>query len=149
REGPETMEEHASPITHFVNHHLAAPALWILNALHIKPGNPAEPIPQPVVMATIALIILTLIALVLRPRLSVEKPGTIQQVAELILTNPMGIGVRDVLDIAGGDHGRSFLPFVGTISVFILFSNLMSLFPWFSAPTGHPTVPLACASLVF
>jgi F-type H+-transporting ATPase subunit a len=143
------MEEHASPITHLVNHYLGSFVLSILNVLHIKPGNTAEPIPQPVVMGMIALIILTLLALVLRSRLSVEKPGSMQQIAEMILTNPMGIGVRDVLDTAGGHHGRSFLPFVGTISIFVLFSNLMSLFPWFSAPTGHPTVPLACASLVF
>src|SRR5215471_14172006 len=107
----ETMEEHASPITHLVNHYLVSFVLSILNALHIKPGNAAEPIPQPVVMGMIALIILTLLALVLRSRLSVEKPGSMQQIAEMILTNPMGIGVRDVLDTAGGHHGRSFLPF--------------------------------------
>lgn len=143
------MEEHVSPITHLVNHYLGSFALSILNALHIKPENSAEPIPQHVVMAMLLLVILTLLAIMARSRLSVEKPGATQQIAELLLTNPMGVGIRDVLDVAGGHHGRTFLPFVGTVSMFILTANLMSLFPWFSAPTAHPTVPLACASLVF
>jgi F-type H+-transporting ATPase subunit a len=79
----------------------------------------------------------------------VDKPGSLQQIAELLLTNPMRVGIRDILEEAGGHHGRSFVSFIGTISIFVLTANLMSLFPWFSAPTGHYTVPLACASLVF
>src|SRR5262249_25972968 len=112
------------------NHYLGSLALSILNALHISPENPAEPIPQHVVMAMLLLVILTLLAIILRSRLSVEKPGPTQQVAELLLTNPMGVGIRDVLDVAGGHHGRAFLSFVGTVSIFVLTANLMSLFPW-------------------
>jgi F-type H+-transporting ATPase subunit a len=66
-----------------------------------------------------------------------------------LITNPMRIGIRDILDEAAGDHARSFVYFVGSISIFVLFSNLMSVFPLFSAPTGNKTVPLACASLSF
>src|SRR5262249_13730467 len=143
------MEEHISPVTHFVNHYFGSFALAILNALHIKPDNPDLPIPQHVVMGLIVLLSLTLVALVLRSRLSVEKPGAPQQIAEMLLTNPMRIGIRDILDEAAGQHARSFIAFVGSISLFILFSNLMSLFPLFSAPTSEKTVPLAAASLTF
>lgn len=143
-----TMEE-LSPITHFVNNYLGSFALSILKALHIQPEDPAVPIPQHVVMALLLLAGLTILLLILRFRLSVEKPGTMQQIAEMLLTNPMRIGIRDILDEAAGHHARSYVAFVGTISVFILCSNLMSLFPYFSAPTGQRTVPLACASLTF
>jgi F-type H+-transporting ATPase subunit a len=143
------MGEHVSPITHFVNHYIGSLVLAILNALHLKPENPELPIPQHIVMALLVLVILTLLALVLRARLSVEKPGAMQQAAEMLLTNPMRVGIRDVLDDAAGHHARTFIYFVGSISVFILFSNLMSLFPFFSAPTGVNTVPLACAILTF
>jgi F-type H+-transporting ATPase subunit a len=143
------MEEHVSPITHFVNDYLGSFVLSVLNALHIKPEDPALPVPQHVVMGLLVLVILTLFGLVLRSRLSVEKPGATQQIAELVLTNPMRIGIRDVLDEAAGHHARTFIPFVGCISIFVLVSNLMSLFPLFSAPTSHRTVPLACASLTF
>ena len=143
------MEEHVSPITVFVNHLLSPLANAVLNALHLKPEDPNLPIPQHVVMAMLVLVILTLLALIVRTRLSVEKPGSMQQIAELLLTNPMRVGVRDVLDDAAGHHARSFVYFVGSISIFVLFSNLMSLFPMFSAPTGQKTVPLACAILTF
>jgi F-type H+-transporting ATPase subunit a len=143
------MEEHISPITQFVNHHFGSFALAILNALHLKPENPELPIPQHVVMGLVLVVGLTVLALVLRSMLSVEKPGAMQQTAEMLLTNPMRIGIRDVLEEAGGHHARSFLYFTGTVSIFILFANLMSVFPWFSAPTGEKTVPLACATLTF
>ncbi|HXA00333.1 MAG TPA: F0F1 ATP synthase subunit A [Candidatus Dormibacteraeota bacterium] len=143
------MEEHVSPVTVFVNHLLSPLANAVLNALHLKPEDPNLPIPQHVVMALLVLVILTLLALILRMRLSVEKPGAMQQIAELLLTNPMRVGIRDTLDDAAGHHARSFIAFVGSISIFILFSNLMSLFPLFSAPTGEKTVPLACAILTF
>ena len=38
---------------------------------------------------------------------------------------------------------------VGAMSIFILFSNAISAIPGFVSPTGHPSVPLACAILVF
>ena len=143
------MEEHISPVTHFVNHYLGSLALAVLNFLGVSPENPELPIPQHVVMGMLVLVILTLFALVLRSRLSVEKPGSMQQIAELILTNPMRIGIRDILDEAAGHHARSFLYFVGSISIFVLFSNLMSVFPPFAAPTSEKTIPLACATLSF
>src|SRR6266436_9095156 len=143
------MEEHISPITHFVNHYFGSFALAILSALHLKPEDPQLPIPQHIVMGLLLVVGLTFLALVLRFRLSVEKPGTVQQIAEMLITNPMRIGIRDVLDEAAGHHARTFIYFVGSISIFVLFSNLMSLFPMFSAPTGQKTVPLACAILTF
>jgi F-type H+-transporting ATPase subunit a len=143
------MEEHVSPITQFVNHYLGSFALAILHALHITPDNPDLPIPQHVVMGVLVILLVTIFALVVKSRLSVEKPGAAQQVAEWLLTNPLRIGIRDVLEEAGGHHAQTFLYFVGSISIFVLFSNLMSLFPLFSAPTAHTTVPLACAILTF
>jgi F-type H+-transporting ATPase subunit a len=143
------MEERVSPITYIVNHYFGSFALSILRALHLKPEDPKLPIPQHIVMGLLLVVGLTLLALVLRSRLSVEKPGPMQQIAEMLLTNPMRIGVRDILDEAAGHHARTFISFVGSISIFVLFSNLMSVFPLFSAPTAHSTVPLACASLTF
>jgi len=98
------MEENLSIITRFANHQLGHFALAVLAALHITPNNPELPIPQHVVMAFLVLIIVTVLALILRPRLSIEHPGTMQQIAELLITNPMRFGIRDILDEAV-DHG--------------------------------------------
>lgn len=145
------MHEQAAWLTEFVNHHLGHLALALLAALHIQPSHPELPIPQHVVMAVVVVIIGTIFALVLRSRLSVEKPGAMQQVAEMLLTNPLRFGIKDLLE-ENVHHGASQLvPFVGTISVFVLLGNLMGAFPssFLTAPTGDKTVPLACAVLTF
>jgi F-type H+-transporting ATPase subunit a len=143
------MEERVSWLTHFVNHHLDGAALALLSALHIQPKNPELPIPEHVVMALLVLVIGTLLALFLRSRLSVERPGAAQQVAELLLTNPMSFGIKDLLEENTGHAGMRYVPVVGSISIFILLSNLLAVFPFLSSPTGNVTVPLACAVLTF
>lgn len=145
------MNEQAAWLTQLVNHHLGHFALALLAALHIQPSKPEQPIPEHVVMAVVVVIIGTILALVLRSRLSVEKPGAMQQVAEMLLTNPMSFGIKDLLE-ENVHHGASqFIPFVGTISVFVLLGNLMGAFPssFLKAPTGNVTVPLACAVFTF
>jgi len=143
------MEEHVLWITRVVNQLLGPLAAALLSRLHILPANPETPIPQHVVMGMIALLIGTLFALIVRMRLSVEKPGATQQVAELLLTNPMEFGIRDLLVENTGRDGVRYVPFVGAISIFVLISNLMGVFPFFLAPTGVVSVPLACAILTF
>lgn len=143
------MTEHVTGLTEFVNHHLGQFALALLSALHIKPTNPELPIPEHVVMGFLVLIVGALLALLLRSRLSVERPGAFQQMAELLLTNPLGFGIKNLLEENVGHGGIKFVPWVGSISVFILLSNLFSVFPLFAAPTANVSVPLACAILTF
>ena len=143
------MTEHVTGLAHFVNHLLGPYALALLSWLHITPDNRELPIPEQVVMAFVVLVLGTILALFLRSRLSVEKPGATQQIAELLLTNPLGFGVKDLLE-ENVHHGAvKLIPFVGSISVFVLLSNLLSVFPVFAAPTADKTVPLACATLTF
>jgi F-type H+-transporting ATPase subunit a len=143
------MGEHVSIITELANRYFGHFALALLAALHIKPDNPELPIPQHVVMGIVLLILVTLACVVLRPRLSVQKPGALQQVAELLITNPKRLGVRDIVDDAIRHGGRAYIYVVGAIGLFVLLANLMSLFPLFTAPTGDVSVPLACALIVF
>jgi len=100
-------------------------------------------------MSLIVLVFCTILALILRSRLSVERPGPLQQAAELLLTNPLGFGIKDLLEENVAHGGEKFIAFTGSISIFILLSNLLSVFPAFSAPTAVVYVPLACASLTF
>jgi len=143
------MEEHVLGVTRLVNHYLGPLALALLSKLHIKPANPETPVPQHVVMAMLVVLLGTIFALLVKSRLSVEKPGAAQQVAELLLTNPLDFGIRDLLVENVGHDGVRYVPFVGAISIFILISNLLAVFPFFIAPTGVVTVPLACAILTF
>jgi F-type H+-transporting ATPase subunit a len=143
------MEEHVTALTQLVNHLFGAWALWLLHALHIQPENYETPIPDYVVMSLVVLVLLVVLALILRSQLSVEHPGTMQQFAEGLLTNPLGFGIKDVLDASVSHGAERFIPFVGTVAIFVLFANLLGVIPSLSSPTGVKYVPLACASLVF
>jgi F-type H+-transporting ATPase subunit a len=143
------MEQHVSWITQVVNHYLGGIALTLLSALHIKPDHPNMPIPEHVAMGILVLVVGTLLALLVRSRLSVERPGAAQQVAELLLTNKEGFGINDIVSENAGHHWREYVPLVGTISLFILLANLFGVFPGFSSPTAEVSVPLACAIIVF
>lgn len=143
------MEEHVSPITQWFNHIFAPIALSLLHALGIQPRDYETPIPEFVVMSILVLVLCMILALILRARLSVERPGAFQQVAELLLSNPLGFGIKDLLEENVGHGGGRYIAFTGSISIFILLSNLLSVFPAFSAPTAVVYVPLACASLTF
>lgn len=143
------MEEQLSAVTHWFNHVFGPTVLRLLHALHIQAKDFERPIPEYVVMSLIVLILCTILALSLRPRLSVERPGAMQQIAELLLTNPMGFGIKDLLEENVGHEAHRFIAFTGSVSIFILFSNLLSLFPAFRSPTGVAITPLGCALLTF
>src|SRR5271156_1788059 len=143
------MNEHLNWFTVLLNKIFGGAALAVLHAVHVVPHDPQHPIPN-FVAATLAVCILTAVFFLwLRPRISVDRPGATQQVMEMLLTNPMGVGIRDLLDENVGHEGRNYMPLVGSISIFILFANAISLVPAFLSPTGHPSVPLACAILTF
>ena len=143
------MEEHVSWLTQIINHYLGGVALALLSALRIQPENPKMPIPEHVAMGLLVLVVGTLLALWVRSRLSVDRPGTSQQIAELLLTNPLGFGINDVLSENAGNHWEKYVPLVGSVSVFVLLANLFGVFPSFTSPTATANVPLACAIITF
>jgi F-type H+-transporting ATPase subunit a len=141
--------EHVSALTHLVNRIFGSFALSLRSAVHADAPDPANPIPEPVVMALVVLIVGTLLALWVRSRLSVERPGASQQIAEILLNNPMGFGIRDVLSQNVGHHWEHYIPMVGSIAIFVLLANLLGVIPFLTAPTSAYAVPLACAIITF
>jgi F-type H+-transporting ATPase subunit a len=141
--------EHVSWLTQFVNRIFGGLALSLDSALHIQPSGPKYPIPEHVVMALMVVVVGTVLALWVRSRLSVERPGASQQIAEILLNNPMGFGVRDVLSQNAGHHWERYIPMVGSMALFVLLGNLFGAFPFLKAPTAVYTVPLACAVITF
>jgi len=143
------METHVSWLTQFVNQHLGQFALSLLSALHIQPTNPATPIPERIIMMVVVFAIAAVFTLWLRPRLSVDNPGGAQQIAELLITNPIGFGIRDLLTENAHDKKGKYVAMVGSVASFILLANILSVFPAFSAPTAEISVPLGCAIVTF
>jgi F-type H+-transporting ATPase subunit a len=143
------MEEHVLGVTKLVNLLLGKPALALLAALHITPSNPEYPIPNHIAMEFVVFLFSIVFFLWLRARLSVDNPGATQQCMEALLHNSMNLGVSDLIDSNIGHGGERYLPMIGSIGLFVLISNLISLVPGLSSPTAEVSVPLGCAIVVF
>jgi len=143
------MEESILGITKLVNALFGKAALALLSALHIQPSNPQYPIPNHIAMELLVFALAVVFFLWLRSRLSVERPGGTQQVMELLLRNPMSLGVADLLENNIGHGAMKYLPMIGSIGIFVLFSNLISVVPGLASPTAEVSVPLGCALVVF
>lgn len=57
--------------------------------------------------------------------------------------------IRDLVEGSIGPEGKKYIPLIGTLGLFILFSNLMGLVPVFKSGTSNVNVPCACAITVF
>lgn len=142
-------EEQVLGVTKLVNLLLAKPYLALLTLLHLHPANAEYPIPNFFAMELVVFLIAIVFFLWLKGRISADRPGATQQVMEMVLTNPMGVGVKDLVEDVVGHGSEGYIAFFGTIGVFILICNLAALVPGFMSPTADVTVPLACATLVF
>jgi F-type H+-transporting ATPase subunit a len=136
-------------VTLVLNRFLGKPVGALLAALHIQPANPEFPIPNHVAFELVVLALAAVFFLWLRTRISVDRPGGTQQCMEALLTNPMGVGIRDLLDDNVGHDGQKYVAMLGSIGLFVLICNLVGLFPTFMSPTAVVSVPLGCAIVVF
>jgi F-type H+-transporting ATPase subunit a len=132
-----------------LNRLFAKPVLALLAALHIHPENTAYPIPNHVAMEVLAFLIAVVFFLWLKGRISVDRPGATQQCMEALLTNSMGVGVRDLLEDNVGHDANKYVAMLGSIGIFVLLNNLISIIPTLESPTAQVSVPLGCAIVVF
>jgi F-type H+-transporting ATPase subunit a len=132
------------PFTAFLNHHFAGVANAVLALLHVHPKYPQQPIDNIFAMEIVVALLLLVFFAAVRITLSVDKPGPVQHIAEML----HGFVSEQAESIIG--HGfERYVPFVTTIFVFILLSNLLGLLPGFISPTAKPWVPLGVAVLTF
>ena len=72
-------------------------------------------------------------------------PGTLQNAVEALVEM-----LHDfVVGILGPKHGRRYLPFLGTLFIYILAMNLFGLIPFMHSPTASLNVTVALALTVF
>ena len=123
------------------------PFVWFHAFRHLQPfvaDNPWVP------SAGLVLITLLIFSLIARRRLKSEEgiyPSAtfgISTLMEMILE-----GVIGLMDDIIGPRGRKFLPLIGSLALFIFFSNLMGLLPGFLPPTQSWNTTAACAIVVF
>lgn len=138
------MPEHELWLTAFFNDYLAGIGLAILNMFHQKVTDPARPWANWIVMELFVVVLLMLVVAILRSRLSVEKPGTLQHVFEAIWEF-----VRTTATDVGVHHSEKYVGFFGTLFIFILAMNLIGLIPTLESPTMSPYVAPGLAVCTF
>lgn len=91
----------------------------------------------------IAGVLITLLTVVGMGRRSLV-PGRVQSVAELSYEF-----VANMLRDNVGDAGKSFFPFVFTLFMFVLFTNMLGMVPYSFTVTSHIIVTFALAMFIF
>jgi F-type H+-transporting ATPase subunit a len=130
--------------TQFLNAHLAAPATALLNAFHVQPKYPAAPITDAFAMELLVFAFLLAYFVIVRLTLSVEKPGSVQQLAEMTHEFVSEQGEQII-----GHGSERFTTYLTALFLFILIANLLGLIPGFESPTANVVVPLGFALVTF
>jgi len=100
-------------------------------------------IPTVIVMTWLAMLLLIALSLATLRRLSIV-PGPLQNVFEFIIES-----FTHLIETIMGPAGTGFIPFLGTLFLLILVSNIMGVIPGFRAPTSSLNTTVALALIVF
>jgi F-type H+-transporting ATPase subunit a len=130
--------------TQLLNHYLGGVTTSLLRLLHVEPARPTNPISDVVAMQLLVVLVLIIFFIIVRLRLSVEKPGKLQHTVEMVEEFISG----QASQIIGHGYERH-VPYFVALGYFILLANLLGLIPGFESPTANPTVPLGCAVVTF
>ncbi|HTR67894.1 MAG TPA: F0F1 ATP synthase subunit A [Terriglobales bacterium] len=130
--------------TAILNHLFAAPVTALLRMLHVEPKFPNAPIPNSAAMEVLVVVFLIALFALIRSRLSVENPGGLQHMTE-VLTGFVADQAHEII----GHGSEKYVAFLGALGFFILTCNLLGLVPGFESPTAVAVVPLGCALCAF
>lgn len=134
--------EHELGLTALFNNYLAGPANAVLRMFNLPASE--RPWENWLVMEILVVALLMITVAALKSSLSVDKPGKLQHIFELLY----GF-FKTTIDEVGIHHGEKYLPYIGTVFIFILSMNLIGVIPAFEAPTMAPWVPAGLALVTF
>src|SRR5271170_2727830 len=138
------MHELLASLTRLLNQIFAGPITALLTALGIHVAPPKAPIQEALTIELIVVAVMLLFCIVARFSLNVEKPGTVQNVAEVVHEF-----VSNQADSIIGHGFEPFVPYATMILMFVLSCNLIGLIPGFETPTAEPAIPLGIAIPTF
>src|SRR5579862_1094690 len=130
--------------TKILNRFFGPAVAGLMESFHIHVKHPNTPIANSAAMEVLVCLFLILLFLIVRSRLSVDKPGGLQHLFELT----HGFIEQQSHEIIG-PHSEAHTPFLVALALFILFCNLIGVIPGFESPTAVPVVPLGCAIVAF
>jgi F-type H+-transporting ATPase subunit a len=135
--------EHPLGLVIFINLVFGRPVAALLKLIGIRVADPANCIPDYVVMVLIVAVFMMLFFGLASRRLSIV-PGKLQNMLEYIIEFFEG-QLTEII----GPGGKKYLPVVGTVGLFIFFCNVLGLIPGLMSPTSKLNVTIGCALTVF
>lgn len=96
------------------------------------------------VIYSLFVIIFLLIVVVCSTRKMAIRPHFLQNLMEIYVS-----GVDSFVCTVLGKKGREFTPFIGTLFIYILLSNIIGLIPFLKSPTADLSMTFALAIIVF
>jgi F-type H+-transporting ATPase subunit a len=136
--------EHELWLTAWLNKFLGSAVTSVLVKVGFPPADAAHPIPNYIAMELVVILLILIMAIWLRSRLSVENPGTFQQAMELVVQF-----TQNLTDEIIGPGGRRYVAMLGTLGIFVLLCNILGLIPLFRNPTAHIQVTLGLSVVAF
>ncbi|MGM0437284.1 MAG: F0F1 ATP synthase subunit A [Bacillota bacterium] len=106
-------------------------------------GKEFLPITDTLLVSWVVVVVLVIAAKIIGSNLELV-PGKVQNATELLLTS-----IEDQIEPMLPGEGRKFLPFIGTIFIFVGVSNLSGVLPGVPNPTADINTTLGLALLVF
>jgi F-type H+-transporting ATPase subunit a len=138
------MGHHELWFTELLNNYFAAPAKAVLSLVGMHAENPDRPWANFVAMEILVALVIVVLFGFLRSRMSVDKPGKLQHIFEVIYSF-----LRSQSEEIIGHDGPKYVSWAGTLFIFILFGNLLGVIPSFESPTMFPPVPAGAAIATF
>jgi F-type H+-transporting ATPase subunit a len=107
---------------------------------------------EPLVGAAIIMLIILLLAIYVSPQVRAHDKSVIPETKLTFRTFFevwIGYWYGLMRDMMGPKRAKRYFPLIGSLSLFILFSNFIGLIPGFTPPTSNLNVTLGCAAIVF
>jgi F-type H+-transporting ATPase subunit a len=147
------MHEHSflyEPVNHLLTALFGAPPVGRLSAraaAFLFPGGPGVWVQDHVLMAAFLFLVLAVTLPLARRSFRKKSPNWFQNANEMVV-----LAVRSLIEeVIGPGAADRYLPLLGAFTYFILLSNLMGFFFFFSPPTAsfQTTLALALTSFIY
>jgi F-type H+-transporting ATPase subunit a len=107
---------------------------------------------EPLVGSLIVMLIIVGLTLIVRPALLARGSAVLPD-ANLTLRTFFEVWIGYwyglMRDMMGPKRAKRYFPLVGSLSIFIVFSNFLGIIPGFTPPTSNWNVTIGCAAVVF
>ena len=131
-------------LTALFNDYLAGLGRALLGLVGLTSEHPERPWENWIVMELLVVALLMATAAAVRSSLSADKPGKLQHIFEGVYAF-----IKFTAEESGLHHPGRYVPYLGTLFIFILSMNLIGIIPTFESPTMFAQVPAGIAVWTF